>query len=211
MTSFVTENTGAQDAFDAYNQRPSSAGTCIATFFFGGCEPLPQPLPGFGGTPCANFYIGLQEYDGTDVAATSSWNPTGCNTDSFATTAGPTLGQAWDHLISPVSHDRVGYAISLAAQNTMSGSFCRSGAKPSNFNGTALYAFGPYLPGQGPQLFQFDGTGPSPANDPTSFTIPISKDGTLIGTRFCTQGFGIDFGPLLRFGLNAEVIQIGTN
>ncbi len=208
MTSFVTENTCANDAFDAYNLRPSATGTCIATFFFGGCEPLPQPA---GGTPCANFYIGLGEDDGTDAASTTSWNPTGCNANSFASTAGPVIGQAWDHIISPVTQSRVGYAISLAAQNGMSGSFCRNGAKPANLNGTAVYAFGPYLPGESAQLFQDEGTGMAPAPNPTNFTFDLPKDGTLINARFCTQAFGINFGPVRQYGLNAEIINIGTN
>lgn len=210
MTSFVTENTCAADAFDAYNRTPGSTGTCIASFFFGGCEPLPQPAAPVG-TPCASFYIGLGEDDGSDVASTTLWNPTGCNPNSFATTAGPIIGSAWNHTITPVSQARVGYAISLAAQNAMSGSFCRNGAKPGNLNGTALYAFGPYLPGESAQLFQDDGTGMMPAGDPTNFTINLAKNAGNINARFCTQGFGVNFGPVASYGLNAEIINIGTN
>ena len=209
MTSFVTENTGANDAFDAYNRTPGSTGTCIASFFFGGCEPLPQPAAPVG-TPCANFYIGLGEEDGAVLAATSLWNPTGCNSNAFGTTAGPFIGGSWDHIISPVNQSRVGYAIGTSPQNAMSGSFCRNGAKPANLNGTALYAFGPYIPGESAQLFQDEGTGMAPAPDPTLFAFgPLAKNGNNIGARFCTQGFGVNFGPVRQYALNAEVIQLG--
>ena len=92
----------------------------------------------------------------------------------------------------------------------MSGSFCRSGAKPSNLNGTALYAFGTYLPGESAAFFQATGSKAEPAPNPTSFTFPLAKSGHNINARFCTQGFGVNYCPVRIYGLNAEVINVGT-
>lgn len=199
-----TENTGASDAFDGYNRRPSSSGTCIATFFFGGCEPLPQPQFPVG-SPCASFYIGLLEPDGTDVASSSSWNPSGCNPDTFATLVPPVLGQDWEVMNSPVTETRSLLAVSFAPPHAGTGNLCRNGAKVGNLNGTALYAFGPYL-----LPHNSVGTLAAPAPDPTTFALPIAKNLDLIGLRFCTQGFGIDFQPIQRFAKNAMLIEIGT-
>ena len=51
----------------------------------------------------------------------------------------------------------------------------------------------------------------APAPSPTNFTFALGENAGNINSRFCTQAFGINFGPVRRYGLNAELINIGTN
>jgi len=88
LTDFTT-NTGWNDAFDFWAKCPANTGSCVGTFFFGGCvSPVPPPPTG---TPCGSFILGLNEWTPTVTASCTARNG-GTNPAVFVVTSPTVIG-----------------------------------------------------------------------------------------------------------------------
>jgi hypothetical protein len=192
LTDF-NSNTGWADVFDAYNRTPNSAGTCVVSFFFGGCSP-PVPPPTTG-TPCSGFWLQLWEQGSKTSSATS--RTCGTNANIFAHLgsdangdlipdagpAGPVINETWQ--------SAVGAGISLVA------------ITKTPLPGIPLGGIfgGTFICGSG-TLFTQTAFG--------AHNIPIPADLSLSGASLVTQGAAISIGPVSIALANAIDIVIGV-
>ncbi len=128
------------------------------------------------------------------VDATASFhNGTACNTSNYTVVTPPRVGLDWVSTITvDPGIDRTLLAISLGSPACHPGGF-----KPAILNGTELLALPPYVL-------------PHDQDDFGNHVIPVSYDCDIIGQSFCTQGFGLSFGPLVRTGYNAQIVTVGN-
>lgn len=89
LTDFGT-NTGWQDNFQWWKANPASLGTCLGTFFYGGCLTGNVPPTGTGGTPCASFYMEICDMPLPQTATCSARNP-GLNPNTLTWNSPPAL------------------------------------------------------------------------------------------------------------------------
>ncbi len=148
--------------------------------------------PGTDGSDLSNAYP--VDISVTPVDAEAAFhNGTGCNLANYTVTEPPVVGGNWgsDIVLEP-GMERSLLAISLTSPACHPGGF-----KPSILGGTELLALPPYLL-------------PHDQNETGRHVIPIAYDCDLVGQDFCTQGFGLSFGPLVRTGFNAQIVTVGN-
>lgn len=97
---------GWTDAFDWWVGGPNSMGSCIGTYWFGGCNTADTDFGNYTGG-CASFFLALREDDGAD-ANVSVWN-TGSNPLFLSAVNTPRVGTTFS-----INHTLAGgYALSF--------------------------------------------------------------------------------------------------
>jgi hypothetical protein len=98
---------GWSDAFDWWVGGPNSMGSCIGTYWFGGCNTADTDFGNYTGG-CGSFFLALREDDGSD-ANVAIWN-TGTNPLFLSATNSPHVGTTFS-----INHTLPGgYALSFA-------------------------------------------------------------------------------------------------
>ncbi len=179
QTDFGT-NTGWADSFQWYAD-PASLNTCVGTFWFGGCSTGNVPPAGTGGTPCASFWMGIDEYAPAVSASCVSRNTT--NPNNLAVISPPVIGGSFSAVtLAPIA----GYAVTAGPLPGIPLSGAVNGALLCN----PTTIFGGIQVGIG------------------GLTNPLPKDQGLEGLSVCVQA--AEFNGPGNFGLtNAQDCVIG--